>query len=264
MTDYLSSPNESLRQGDVILAPVTVLVSEDEAPGADAPALPPRYLGDRAHTLLWSKSTRLVPDVVADTVFAPVLVLSHDCQLEKDFNERVRGLVEEVGLLLEDAIAQASADPALDPFAVVAPLRAYSEIPEHRHAGIRAGDRIGYFALDALPGDGGDYAVDLGCVCTVSVLLLPQSAKVASLGPASVAELRYKLAEAYAIRDLSVLAELEAMVGHRILRTEALPKSKKKSALILHLDNGELIHLEVRRPRDELPEEITRTPATQP
>jgi hypothetical protein len=259
MTEYLSSPNETLRQGDVILAPATVLVSADEAHDTDAPALPPRHLGDRAQTLLWSRSTRRVPDVVADTVFAPVLVLSHDCQLEKDFNECVRALVEEEGIPLDEAIVQASADESLDPVAVVAPLQPYSEIPPHRHAGIRAGDRIGYYALDAVPGDGGDYAVDLGRVCAVSVRLLPQAAKVASLGPASTAELRYKIAEAYAIRDLSVIAELEAMVGQRILRAEALPKSRKKSAVILHLDNGDLIHLEVRRPRDELPEEVTRT-----
>jgi hypothetical protein len=51
------------------------------------------------------------------------------------------------------------------------------------------------------------------------------------------------------------------MVGQRILRAEALPRSKKKSALVLHLENGELVHLEIRRPRDELPEEITRISA---
>ena len=261
MTEYLGSLNETLRQGDVILAPATVLVSADEAPTADAPALPPRYLGDRVETLLWSKSTRLAPDVVAETVFAPVLVLSHDCQLEKDFNEHVRNLVKEDGMPLDDAIAHASADPSLDPFAVVAPLQPYSDIPEHRHAGIRSGDRIGYYALDALPGDGGDYVVDLGRACTISVRLLPQAAKVASLSPASAAELRYKLAEAYAIRELSVIAELEAMVGHCIMRAEAVPKSRKKSAVILHLDNGDLLHLEIRRPRDEVPQEVTRTTA---
>ena len=261
MTEYLGSPNPTLRQGDVILAPATVLLSADEAPAADASPLPPQYLGDRVQTLLWTHSTKRAPDVVAETVFAPVLVLSHDCHLEKDFNERVRALVEEDGMPLDDAVAQASADESLDPVAVVAPLQPYSEIPLHRHSGIRSGDRIGYYALDVVPGDGGDYVVDLGRACTVSILLLPQAAKVASLSPASTAELRYKIAEAYAIRDLSVLAELEAMVGQRILRAEALPKSKKKSAVVLHLDNGELIHLEVRRPRDELHQEVTRTTA---
>jgi hypothetical protein len=260
VTEYLPAPSGTLRQGDVILAPATVLLAAEEAADADHLPIPPGFIGDRVHTPLWLPVGRLVPGTVAQTVFAPVLVLSHDCQLEKDFNEYVRGLVED-GVPLDEAVSEASADPSLDPFAVVAPLQPYSGIPQHRHAGIRAGDRIGYFALDALPGDGGDYAVDLGQSCTVSVRLLPQSAKVASLAPASAAELRYKLAEAYAIRDLSVLAELEAMVGHRILRAEALPRSRKKSAVVLHLDNGDLIHLEARRPRDELPEEVTRIAA---
>lgn len=263
MTVYLRSPNPTLRQGDVVLAPATVLLPADEAPNTDASPLPPQHLGDRVQTLLWSKSTRRAPDVVAETVFAPVLVLSHDCHLDKDFNERVRALVQNEGVPLDDAIAQASADDSLDPVAVVAPLQPYSAIPWHRHAGIRSGDRIGYYALDALSGDGGDYVVDLGRACTVSVRLLPQAAKVASLSPGSAAELRYKLAEAYAIRDLSVIAELEAMIGQRILRAEALPKSKKKSAVVFHLDNGELIHMEIRRPRDEVPQEVTRTTAGQ-
>lgn len=260
MTEYLPALNETLRQGDVVLTPTTVLLSADEAEPADDLPASPRHLGERVHTLLWSQDTDLVPDVVAETVFAPALVLSHDCQLEKDFNERVRALVAD-GMSPDEAVAEASADASLDRFAVVAPLEPYSAVARHRHAGIRSGDRIGYFALDALPGDGGDYVVDLGRACTVSVRLLPQSGKVASLAPSSAADLRYKLAEAYAIRDLSVIAELEAMVGHRITHAEALPKTRKKSALVLHLDNGDLIHLEIRRPRDEMPEEVTRTAA---
>jgi len=198
--------------------------------------------------------------VVAETLFAPVLVLSHECHLEKDFNERVCALMSE-GVPQHAAAEAASVDSALDPLAVVAPLQPYSSVPAHRHAGIRTGDRIGYFPLDGLPGDGGDYVVDLGRACTISVRLLPQAAKVASLAPDEVAELRFKLAETYAIRDLSVIAELQAMVGQRIRHAEALPKSKKKSALVLHLEDGEIVHLEIRRPRDELPGEITRVPA---
>lgn len=260
MTEYLAEPNDSLRQGDIVLAPSTVLFSADEVAVPDDGDHSPDCLGASVRKRLWRDGPPLVPNVVAETLWSPVLVLSHDCQLEKDFNERVRGLIAE-GLTLEEAIAEASADPSLDPLAVVAPLEPYSAIPPQRHAGIRSCDRIGYFPLDALPGDGGDYVVDLGRACTISVGLLPLSAKVASLTPDSVAELRYKLAEAYAIRDLAVLVELEAMIGHRITRAEALPKSKKKSALVLHLDNGDLVHLEIRRPRDELPDEITRTPA---
>lgn len=260
MTEYLDTPCETLRQGEIVLAPTAVLLDSREAPPDSAlPDLTWR-LGARVRTLVWrARADYTVPGVVVEAEWAPVLVLSHDCQLEKDFNEAVGEMMER-GLSAEEARAAASSLPSLDPFAVVAPLQPYSAVPDHRHAGIRAGDRIGYFPLDALPGDGGDYFVDLGRVATVSVRLLPQAGKVASMAPPSVSELRYKLAEAYAIRDLSVITELEAMVGQTILRAEALPKSKKKTALVLHLDNGEIVHLEIRRPREELPAEVTRLP----
>ena len=258
-TEYLAAPHPTLRQGDIVLAPSAFLVPADPAASPDLPE-PPAVLGDRSRSLAWRPGkAEHAPDVAVETEWRPVLVVSHDCQLEKDFNERVRALIAE-GAGLDDARSMASDDPLLDRWAVVAPLVAYDKIPAHRHAGIRAGDRIGYFALDALPGANADLVVDLGRLATVDVRLLPQSRKVASLAPTSAAELRYKLAEAYALRDLSVIRELESMAGRRILRAEALPKSKKKSALLLHLDDGGTMHLEVRRPRDELPEEITRLP----
>jgi hypothetical protein len=260
VTEYLSVANPTLRQGDIILAPSAALLAGREAPADEEIPAPPRGLGIPTYSMPWrAGESSLVPDVVVETVMAPVLVLSHDCQLEKDFNERFATLTAE-GMSGVDARAAASADRTLDPWAVVAPLEPYTAIPAERHAGIRAGSRIGYLALDALPQDGSDYAVDLGRACTLSVHLLPRAAKLASLGPTSVAELQYKLAEVYAIRDLAVISELQAMVGQRILHVEALAKSKKKSALVLHLENGEIVHLEIRRPRNELPEEITRVP----
>jgi hypothetical protein len=260
MTEYLPTPNPLLRQGDIILAPTVVLLAGHEAMVDPHPNSPPR-LGERRFIRPWvSSDPDTAPDVIAETWMSPVLVLSHECHLEKDFNERLRELMQS-GMERDEAVHHASADPALDPFAVVAPLQPYSTVPPHRHAGIRSGNRIGYFALDALPGDGRDYVVDLGRACTVSVRLLARNSKVASLAPLPVSDLRFRIAEAYAIRDLAVIAELQAIVGQRILHAEALPKSQKKTALILHLDNGELVHLEIRRPRDEIPEEITRVPA---
>ncbi|HET6232925.1 MAG TPA: hypothetical protein VFE05_22805 [Longimicrobiaceae bacterium] len=215
-------------------------------------------LGTTQRMALWDEPSGTgAPGVSAEVRFSPVLVLSHDCELEKDFNERVRELI--VGGMAEDAaILEAEADPTLDPFVVVAPLLPYSAFAQKRHPGIRDGQRIGYFPLERLPHDGGDYVVDLGHVSTVSVELLPQRAKVASLACESVYELRYKLSEAYAIRDLAVLQELERMTGRTIVRVVAQGKSQKKTSLQLYLDDGDIVHLEVRKPREFLPEEITR------
>lgn len=258
MTEYAEAPHPTLRQGDIVLAPSALLL-----PPADrdlsAPRNGPARLGEAQRLALWnSRGDVLSPDVSVEVRFSPVLVVSHDCELEKDFNERVRELLDE-GQSEEEAIAEAEADPTLDPYAVVAPILPYTSVLERRHAGIRSGQRIGYLPLDQLPGDGGDYLVDLGRLCTVSVELLPQRAKVASLGPESVYELRYKLSEAYAIRDLVVLQELERLTGCTIVRAVALPKSAKKTSLQLHLDDGDIVHLEIRKPREALPEEIVRT-----
>ena len=198
-TSYESVPHATLRQGDIVLAPTILLVPPTERELA-GPRAGPWLLGDVQRLALWeSREGVLSPDVSAEVRFSPVLVVSHDCELEKEFNERVRELLDE-GRAEKEAVAQAEADPTLDPYAVVAPVLSYTDIPERRHAGIRSGQRIGYLPLDEMPGDGGNYLADLGRLCTVSVELLPQRAKVASLGAESVYELRYKLSEAYAVR----------------------------------------------------------------
>lgn len=258
MTAYEEVPHPTLRQGDVILAPSAVLVPPGQRDLA-APRKGPARLGDVQRLALWDAGSGAPsPEVSVELRFNPVLVLSHDCDLEKEFNERVRALLA-AGRTEAEAVAEAESDPTLDPFAVVAPLLPYSDLPPERHAGVMNGQRIGCFPLDALPRDGGDYYVDLGQPCTVSVLLLPQSGKVASLARESVFELRYKLSEAYAIRDLAVLQELERLAGRTITRAVALPKSGKKTALQLYLDDGDVVHLEIRKPREALPDEIVRT-----
>jgi hypothetical protein len=260
VTAYEAVPHPTLRQGDIILAPSVVLVPPEQR-DLSAPRRGPERLGDLQRLALWDADERaLSPDVSAELRLSPVLVLSHDCDLEKEFNERVRDLMA-AGVPQDQAVAEAEADSSLDPLAVVAPLRAFSESPAQRHAGVRQGQRIGFFPILQLPRDGGDYFVDLGQVTTVSVQLLPQAGKVASLAPESVYELRYKLGEAYAIRDLAVLQELERLTGRTIVRATALPKSGKKTSLQLFLDDGDIVHLEIRKPRESLPEEIVRTRA---
>jgi hypothetical protein len=256
VTSYGQKPHPTLRQGDIVLAPSAILQpGETDLPVPEAPLV----LGESVRAPAWIVASSQAPAMDVEACWSPVLVLSHDCELEKEFNERVYELIAG-GMSEEEAVSDASADPTLDPFAVVAPLLPYGEFPAERHAGIRSGQRIGALPIDVLPLDGGDYVVDLFRPTTVSVYLLPQAAKVASLAPASVFELRYKLSEAYASRDLAVLAEIEAVVGHTIVGVEALPRGQKKTSLVLHLADAESVHLEIRRPRDELPEEVTRLP----
>jgi hypothetical protein len=256
---YLPEPHPTRRQGDIVLAPSSVLWAPERVPAPAAVPPPPTHIGEPVFSL----AAQVPPGApyvlgVHETRWSPAIIVSHDCDLEKDFNERVHALLAE-GMELEDARRRASDDPALDPLVVVAPLLTYDDVPVAHRQGIRQAQRIGYFPLPPLPGAGdAEYLVDLGRVATVDYLLF--RAKLASLTHEAAGVLRYKLSEAYASRDLSVILELEALVGETIAHVEALPKSAKKTALALGLVTGDVVHLEIRRPREQLPSEITRTP----
>ena len=142
----------------------------------------PAVLVDTVVGWLWDELPDPVPHASYEARWSPVLVLSHDCEIEKEFNERVIDLISG-GMPEEAATLEASADPTLDPFAVVAPLLPYPVFAEHQFNGIRTGQRIGVVPIDQLPGDGGDYVVELFRPCVVSVMLLPQDMKVASMAP---------------------------------------------------------------------------------
>jgi hypothetical protein len=187
------------------------------------------------------------------------MVLSHDCEIEKDFNEHVRTLIE-TGVDQDTAIRQASDDPTLDPLVSVAPLLPFDAFPERRHSGIRDNVRIGYFSTAPHPQLGDcEYAVDLTQITTVDRQLVQYFPPVASLSVLAVGVLRFKLAEAFATRDLSVLAELEAAIGQQITGVQAQPRSKAKVDLVLYLGNGEQLHLEGKSLRPALPTAIIRS-----
>jgi len=244
---FRPTPHPTLRQGDILLAPVANL-----APGVEPAKLaaPPRMVGERVFGGLWAApGAGSIPPVAVLATWVPVLILSHDCELEKEFNERVIDLLAQ-GVGEAEAIDIASADPDLDPWAAVAPLLPLETFEARRHSGILQGQRIGVFPVPSLPHEAGAFAVNLFRVSTVSTELLWSSPKLASLDEASVHVLRFKLSEAYASRDLSTLEELNQAVGARVTGVEALPAGKKKTSLVLHLEGRESLHLDIRTPRE--------------
>lgn len=246
---FLASPHDTVRQGDIYVVPtLRVCGPEGREPGTGRPAM-----GASSVHEVWGPED---PHVEVRRGLA--VVLSHDCEIEKEFNREVERLKQD-GTAEEEAVRRAEADPTLDRWVVIAPLRAYEEFPEEEWPGIRQGQRIGYMPLDRLPGVETEMVIDLGEATTVERHLLLPRGKIASLDAASVGDLRFKVTECYAVRGLSALSEIEALTGRTIVRTEVTEKSKKKSSLALWLDDGSTAHLEVRRPRDQLPEEVTRS-----
>lgn len=254
---FADAPHSTLRQGDIFVAPTTRLWSRASW-GLTREGPPPKpQLGEAVGRDAWLEDGPLAP--VLEARHGLAMVVSHDCEIEKEFNREVRRLMDG-GLDESDAIRRASDDPDLDRFVVVAPLRAYEEFPEADQAGLRSGQRIGYLPTEELPGMGVSLVVDVTQLTTVERHMLTLERKVASLSDGAAAELRYKLSEAYAIRGSSAIAELEAMVGRTIVEVVASEKSGKRTALTLKLDDGGLMNLEIRKPRERLPEEITRIP----
>jgi hypothetical protein len=248
---YRSENREQLSQGDLFMVPTSMIWSFESRPEAlsEVPPLPPG-VGTGVLTHAWHLSASgepVAPAAVVETRWSPAMVLSHNCEIDKDFNEEVDRLVEEEGLGEDEAIRAAEMDWNLDRHISVAPLLAYQEIPGHKHPGVRSGQRIGYFPLPPIPGFGtSEFAVHLSRIATVERRLLRGGLKIASVAPDSVKRLQYKLAEVFASRRLSLLSELEAAIGREIVEVRTLKESRKKATVALVLDDGTDLSVETR------------------
>jgi hypothetical protein len=170
------------------------------------------------------------------------MVLTHDCQLDKEWNQRVREL-QKAGTALERAEAEASADATLDRTLVVSPLVDPSELRGGR-GNLLAGRVVGYVPVPAHPEQLVDECVvDLTYQSTVDRL---DVVKVASISEAARKQLRYALIQLDALRTADLGFELEAVVGRTIQNVE-IPAQDPLTVRIW-LDDGQVIHL-LQQPR---------------
>ncbi|MGQ0813192.1 MAG: hypothetical protein ACT4O1_01850 [Gemmatimonadota bacterium] len=198
------------------------------------------------------------PMAVGEALWSPAMILSHDCEIDKEFNREVEKLLRD-GLTEEQAQEAASENETLDPYILASPILPYSAIETSQHAGIRQGDRIGYFPVPASQFfDDEPVFVDLSRISTLDRRLILRYDKIASLSEPANGVLRFKLAEALATRGLSTLAEIEAVIGQQIVGAEAIHKNKKATALVLRLASGDELHLEIKRPREAITRELLR------
>lgn len=240
-----------------MLAP-SVVTWSDQRFEPDFTIKPAPSLGDWIRFAAWEDYSGNVPTPVLEARWGPVMVLSHDCEIDKEFNREVDRMVRE-GIDERRAIEDASADEDLDTRLVIAPVLPYDEFPEADHAGIRSGQRIGFLPLPPTDVfDGEETVVDLGRPSCVDRQLLTRFERLLSLAGPQVGVLRYKLSEAYSSRALAAISEIEALVGQTIVGVEALPRSSKKSSLIMHLEDGTATHLEIRKPREGIGSVVKR------
>jgi hypothetical protein len=255
---FLDEPKPQLSQGDIVLAPTVEIWSEKaRAPlfmTSNAPDV-----GGTSTIALWDDyAGDTIPIPVAEVRWSPAMVLSHDCEIDKEFNRERERLVA-AGYDEDHATAEASENETLDPHVLLSPLLPYEEAPIDQHSGIRSGGRIAFFPVPPSPiFDDEEFFADLGRICTVERKLVLRYRQLASIGGVAAGVLRYKLSEALASRDLATLAELQAIVGQQITGLEIESKTKKSTALIMHLGDGTTLHMEIRTPRESLRSVINR------
>jgi hypothetical protein len=247
---YLPEPRALLSQGDVYLAPTAIVWSEEAFQAIPLIPPAPEEPGGVVFTPAWARSSApLAPPVVTlATRWAPVLVLSHDCEIDKEFNEEVDALVRD-GMPEEEAMAHAAGNPELDRYILVSPLLPYDEqeLAAARWDAVRASQKIGYVPLPPIPAcEDAEFFVHLSRICTVERRLLSPGYKAASLTEQARSLLRFKIAEALSSRNISVVSKLEAAIGHRITDVRTMKVKRQDATVMLVLEDGSEVQVGAR------------------
>ena len=228
--DAFYESHEPPRQGDILLCGVTRVVAADGYS-------PPQWESlDTNFTHIEDNGQAGRPLNIAAGI-ALAMVVTHDCQLDKEWNRRVRQLMKE-GANQDEAEKEASADSALDRTLVVSPLLDPEDLQADR-GNLLAGRVIGYLPVPRHPeGLIEECVVDLTYQCTIDRY---DVVKVASVSEAARKQLRYALIQLDALRTANLGFEVEAVVGHKITEVN-VPKSDPLTVHI-QLDDGQTIQL---------------------
>ncbi|MHB8719701.1 MAG: hypothetical protein ACYDAC_12560 [Candidatus Dormibacteria bacterium] len=217
------------RQGDILLAGVSRLVAEDRFS-------PPAWERLDAHDIT-VHAARDGKDMWLEAGAALVMVTSHDCHFDKEWNLRVRTLIRE-GVAEGEARRIAEADQTLDRTFNASPLVYPDEVGRDR-GNLMAGRVVGYLPVPASP-DGvvPEAIADLTYRVTLDRL---DVAPLKAVSAEARMQLRYALAHLDTLRATSAGFELERVVGRHIERV-TFPR-ERPLFVRLHLDDGTEIEL---------------------
>jgi hypothetical protein len=222
--------HEQPRQGDIVLCGVSRIIADDRNSPSQWESLDAHFVQiDDA----WADARPL--GIAAGIGLA--MVVTHDCQLDKEWNRRVREL-QRGGMAEEQAELGATSDRTLDRTLVVSPLVDPGDLRGGR-GNLLAGKVIGYLPVPVHPDHLVDECVaDLTYQCTVDRL---DVVKVASISEAARKQLRYALIQLDALRTAELGFEIEAIVGRTIREVEV--PARDPLTVRIQLDNGEVIEL---------------------
>lgn len=232
---YYTSDEPPLQQGDIVLAPVG------------------RMQGDAVAIARWAsfdqafpgpvQLERDLPEFFAAAGYGLAMVVTHDCHIDREFNERVRQLRRENRRLsLADAEGQAESDPDLDRFVNVCPLIPPADAYRADWNAIARGEVIGAFPVPELDGGPVDQlVVDLTYRATIDRRTIVT--RVAAIGDEARVWLKFSLARTDVFRTPEIGYELEQAVGRRI--KAVIPNEHTPLMVTLELSDGarlDLVH----------------------
>lgn len=226
---YLKTPPYSLQQGDICFAPIVRLES-------DPPQVGHRWAAIDEYDLSISENGKSTSALSAKVGYGPVMVISHDCQMDKEMNSHYQKLRNNNPRLSKaDAIGKAEENPNLDRFITVVPILLMSEF--HTDAAqIKSGETIGSFYVPPLLSGEitHDSLADLAYAATIDRNLLED--RVASLSENARGRLRLALARLYALRTPEIGFEIEQAVGQKIMSIHRDPSSPAE--VVFDLQDG--------------------------
>ena len=103
-----------------------------------------------------------------------------------------------------------------------------------------------------------EFLVHLSRVTTLERRLLAPRFEAASLTDEARALLRFKLAEALASRDLSVVSRLESAIGRKIVDVRTLKMRRQEASVALVLDDGSELQVAAKADQEAALSERTR------
>jgi len=222
--------HEEARQGDIVLCGVSRIVADDCHS-------PPQWESLDAHFLEISDASDSGRSLGIAAGIGLAMVITHDCQLDKEWNRRVRKL-ERDGMPHERAEHEAVSDITLDRTLVVSPLVDPSELRGEK-GNLLTGKVIGHLPVPAHPNNlVVECVVDLTYQCTIDRL---DVAKIASISEAARKQLRYALIQLDALRTADLGFEVEAVVGRTIQKVEV--PARNPLTVRLERDDGQVIQL---------------------
>jgi len=224
------------RQGDILLAGVARLVAEDRL-------TPAQWSGLDAYDVTVASHNGEHDELRLATGPALVMVTSHDCHFDKEWNRRRTALIKE-GVPEAEADHLASEDPSLDRTFTASPLLRPDDLAVDR-GNVMAGKVVGYLPVPAsIDGLVPEAVADLTYRVTLDRLDI---VRVASSGAAARAQLRYALTRLDSLRAVTIGFEIEAVLGRHI---ESVTFPRSNPLLVrLELDDGSAMEL-LQQPAD--------------